>query len=74
MNGNDILERYKKLLDYQISRYYNIDFIMFCQKKGATPDDCREMKGHLKGLKMAKEMLEKIEAEEKELSDYECDK
>lgn len=32
------------------------------------------MKGHLKGLKMAKEMLEKIEAEEKELSDYECDK
>lgn len=73
MNANDILERYKRLLDYQIKQYYNIDFIMCCQKAGVTPDVFREMKGQLKGLKFAREMLEKIEAEEKELSDYECD-
>ena len=69
MNENDILERYKRLLDYQISRYYNIDFIMYCQKTGATPDDFREMKGHLKGLKTAREMLEKLESEQAELEE-----
>lgn len=70
MNAGKVLERFQGNLDYQIAQQINphsVVFIMNQVKKGnASDEDLIELRGYYKGLKVAREILERIIAEEGE--------
>lgn len=70
-----ILERFIKTLEYEISKQAEptrFAFIAKNYKKGnVTDEDLIEIRGYYKGLKVAREMLQRIIAEEEEIAEME---
>lgn len=71
MNANKILDRFQKNLDYQISQQTNPTLLMFFMQHYGEEyfkdEDAVETRGYYKGLKVAREMLQRIIAEEEEI-------
>ena len=65
-----ILERFQKNLDYEISTQTSPTQMMFIMehygKEHFKDEDLIETRGYYKGLKVAREMLQRIIAEEEE--------
>lgn len=65
------LERFKENLEHEISMQRDVSFIMFTfsnRESGKISDeDLIELRGYYKGLKTAKEILERIEYTEEEV-------
>lgn len=64
LDYKEILERYAKNLDCEISNQHNeralAFFAVHYSKGNMTDEDCIEMRGYFKGLKVAREMLERV--------------
>lgn len=71
MNTERILERFQKNLDYMISQKTDLFSLMFFMdhysEKYFTDEDAVEIRGYYKGLKVAREMLQSIMAEEESI-------
>lgn len=72
MNAEIILKRFQKNLDYEISQKTNPSSLAFFieryGEKYFIDEDAVEIRGYYKGLKVAREMLQRIIAEEEEHS------
>jgi hypothetical protein len=70
MDANNVLERFQANLNYEISHQTDVHsatFIIAQVAKGnAGNEDLIELRGYYKGLKVAREILERIIAEESE--------
>lgn len=75
MDAKKVLERFQANLDYQISQQTDTRsalFIMSQVAKGnAGDEDLVELRGYYKGLKVAREILERVIAEEEEMAESE---
>ena len=64
LDFKEIVERFVKNLDYEISNQtdtFNIAFMLNHYTQGnMTDEDCIEMRGYYKGLKVAREMLQRV--------------
>lgn len=64
LDFKEIVERFLKNLDYEISNQtdaFHIAFILkHCTPGNMTDEDCIEMRGYYKGLKVAREMLQRV--------------
>ena len=70
MNAGKVLDRFQGNLDYQIAQQTNPHSVVFIMnqvvKGNAGDEDLIELRGYYKGLKTAREILERIVAEESE--------
>mgnify|MGYP003301262514 CR=1 FL=1 len=70
MDASKVLERFQKSLNYQITQQTDTKSVLFIilqvEKGNAGSEDLVELRGYYKGLKVAREMLERIIAEESE--------
>lgn len=75
MDANKVLERFQACLDYQISMQTDTRSVIFIisqvEKGNANDEDLVELRGYYKGLKVAKEILERVVAEEEEMAEGE---
>lgn len=75
MDANKVLERFQANLDYQISMQTDTKsaaFIISQVARGnAGSEDLVELRGYYKGLKVAREILERVIAEEEEMAEGE---
>lgn len=64
LDFKEIVERFLKNLDYEISNQtdtFHIAFMLNHYTQGnMTDEDCVEMRGYYKGLKVAREMLQRV--------------
>lgn len=73
MDTKKVLERFIQNLDYQIAYQNDPSSALFIirqvAKGNAGDEDLVELRGYYKGLKVAKEILERIIAEEQEMQE-----
>jgi hypothetical protein len=70
MDANKVLDRFQANLNYEISQQTDVNSAAFIirqvVKGNAGNEDLVELRGYYKGLKVAREILERIIAEESE--------
>lgn len=75
MDANKVLERFQGNLNYQIAQQTDVRSAAFIIKQvakgNAGDEDLIELRGYYKGLKVAREILERIIAEEEEMTESE---
>ena len=73
MDASRVLERFQANLDYQISYQTDPQSALFVIKQvakgNAGSEDLVELRGYYMGLKVAREILERIIAEESEMAE-----
>lgn len=73
MDSKKVLERFMENLDYQISMQTDTRSALFMvsqvAKGNAGNEDLIELRGYYMGLKVAREILERIIAEESEMAE-----
>lgn len=67
-----VVDRFQKNLEYEISQQTNehsLAFMLHHYAKGnMTDEDCIELRGYYKGLRVAREMMQRVIAMEQEES------